>query len=374
MAIVSPIAFPSLSVITDKDDKADGENQVRVAILVLLIVEGLMTMGGIDGYILTFTTFPICLIIAETVDIPRRFIPGMLVLNCAFMAAPGAPQISNVMAQSAMASAGVEANSNAYMIGGIVGSLIIAVGGYFTLVHMILRAKRNRETFELGRCQKPQLSGELPNVFVSLLPLLTVFFIYSILGQNIATALFAGIVINIVLMWKYIPHVENDKGKVSIPGTLKNLMNAGVGNYPNTFLTMLASCGFASVVTSTTTFESLISVMAEVNINIYILCFVMCAVIVALSASPPVAIMISIPAVLSVAQARGIAVNTDAIFRIAVFTSITFESLPWNGLVLVSNQLADTTHKEAYKPYFLQTVIYTTLAAFVCSVMAMLGI
>ena len=77
--------------------KKEGDAQVRIAILVMLIIAAAMTMGGIDGFVLTFTTFPIAFVIAEMVDIPRRFIPPMLMLNCAFMACPGAPQVDNTV-------------------------------------------------------------------------------------------------------------------------------------------------------------------------------------------------------------------------------------------------------------------------------------
>lgn len=68
-----------------------GEAQIRLAILCVMIISGIFTMGGIDGFTLTFTVFPICVIIAKKVDLPKRFLPAMLCLNCAFMAAPGAP-------------------------------------------------------------------------------------------------------------------------------------------------------------------------------------------------------------------------------------------------------------------------------------------
>ena len=68
-----------------------GKSQIKMAVLVLFIAFGLFTMGGIDGYTLTCTAFPICMLVAERLNIPRRFVPAMLCLNVAFMAAPGAP-------------------------------------------------------------------------------------------------------------------------------------------------------------------------------------------------------------------------------------------------------------------------------------------
>ncbi len=76
------------------------KNKVFLAVLVLFIFNGLCTMGGIDGYVGIFTMFPIYMLVCKKCDIPRRFLPGMMFLNCMFMAAPGAPQIHNVNGRS----------------------------------------------------------------------------------------------------------------------------------------------------------------------------------------------------------------------------------------------------------------------------------
>ncbi|HCX65603.1 MAG TPA: hypothetical protein DHN33_10385, partial [Eubacteriaceae bacterium] len=107
--------------------------KIKIGLFVFLVIGGLATMGGIDAYIQVFTMFPIALLIAEVCDIPRRFIPGMLVLNCAFVAAPGAPQIMNVLAVHSLHQAGFnEITPLSGLIPGVIAALIIAVGGYFT--------------------------------------------------------------------------------------------------------------------------------------------------------------------------------------------------------------------------------------------------
>jgi len=58
--------------------------------------------------------------------------------------------------------------------------------------------------------------------------------------------------------------------------------------------------------------------------------------------------------------------------RIAAFTSITFESLPWNGTVLICQNFSKTSHRESYPVYFWITVIFTTAAALVSVLYAML--
>ena len=66
----------------------DKEKQARVAVLIMLIIEVILTFGGIDGFVAVFATFPICMIIAEHVGIPRRYVPAMLCLSCGANSAP----------------------------------------------------------------------------------------------------------------------------------------------------------------------------------------------------------------------------------------------------------------------------------------------
>lgn len=342
-----------------------GNRKIGIALLIMLIIGGLFTMGGIDGYVLTFTLFPVALFMSEACDIPRRFIPGLLVLNCAFMAAPGAPQITNVIAVSAVNGMGYEVSATSGMVSGIVGAVIIAVGGFLTLYIMITKARAAGEHFEYGPVQKIPDATErkLPNFFVALLPLIAVFVCYTVLHLNIAIALTAGILINLALMQQYIPRVSPHGTQCSGIAAIKTTLNAGADQFPGALMMISAPAALAAVIQSTSAFQGLTEILASWNINIYLFVFLAVALIVLFTSSPPAALMVSIPLALSVAQARGIDINPHAVLRIAAFTSITFESLPWNGTVLICQSMSKTNHLQSYPAYFWQTVVWTTAAA-----------
>ncbi|MFP3154718.1 hypothetical protein LQZ18_09905 [Lachnospiraceae bacterium ZAX-1] len=353
----------------------EGRTQIRVTLFVLTIIEGLCTMGGIDGYVLVFTMFPVCLILSKTADIPRRFIPCMLVLNTAFMAAPGAPQITNVMVQTALGMAGYHVAPTAAPIAGIVGGIIMLVGGFIMLDILIAKAKNKGEHFDMG--EVPELpqnkDSKLPNFFVSIIPLIVVFVCYTVIGWNIAVALALGIVVNLVLMSQYISR-ETIRGPINGLTAIKNTLNMGANGYPNALITVSTPAALAAVIASTAAFGAVAEALGKVNINVYLLCFIVCAIIVTLTSSPPAAIMMSVPMVVAIATQRGIDFDVNAIARIAAFTSITFESLPWNGTVIMTQGMSHTTHKQSYFPIFLQTVGFTTAAAVVAALLAMVGI
>lgn len=347
-----------------KDGQSE-KKKIGVGLLILLIFSGLCTMGGIDAYIQVFTLFPVTLIIAEACNIPRRFVPGMITLNCAFVAAPGAPQIMNVLGVHAMHGQGFnDVTATSGLVPGLVAVLIIAVGGYFTLFYMIMKDKKKGLQFEMGDLPAiPHEEGRrLPPFIVALLPLVAVFVCYTIIKWNIAVSLTIGILINIILMQQYIPRTERGQ-KISGVAALRNSLNFGADNYPGALMMIATPAAFAAVITATQAFGSMVHGLSTLQVNIMVLAFIAVAIIVLFTSSPPAALMISLPMVVGIAAAKGLDINPHLILRIAVLTSITFESLPWNGTILLMQKLNHTNHKESYMPYFWQTVIWTTVAA-----------
>jgi H+/gluconate symporter-like permease len=327
-------------------------------------------MGGIDGYVLVFTMFPVALILAEACNIPRRFIPGMLVLNCAFMAAPGAPQITNVLAQTALAAAGHPVSSTAGLLPGIVGVIIILLGSYFVMQKMMFKAIDKGEVFEYGPVEaiKTDTQRKLPPFILSILPLVVVFFAYTIIGWHIAIALSLGILVNLITMQQYI---ERDKTvKMHGMNAIKNTLNMGAAQFPGAMIMIASPAAFAAVVQATKTFGDLSNGLMGLSISPYLLIFVIAAVIVIFTGSPPACIMMALGMVTGVAEAKGLNVNYGMLMRIAAFTSITFESLPWNGTVLICQSFSKTSHRESYPAYFWITVIFTTAAALVSVLIA----
>jgi H+/gluconate symporter-like permease len=75
--------------------------------------------------------------------------------------------------------------------------------------------------------------------------------------------------------------------------------------------------------------------------------------------------MMGLGMVTGVIEAKGLNVDYGLLMRIAAFTSITFESLPWNGTVLICQGFSKTTHRQSYPIFFWITVIFTTAAALV---------
>ena len=286
--------------------KREGKTQVRIAILIMMIIAGLMTMGGIDGFVLTFTTFPIAMIIAEMVKIPRRFVPAMLMLNCAFMACPGAPQIDNIAMVGALQGEGFEVTATAAAIPGLVGVL------------------------------------------------------NTIVGLDVAVALTAGNLAVLILMGRYIEKKDGSRLK-GIIGSL----NIGADSYPNALTTVATPSGLATVVTSTAAFGAIVGALSTLNLHPVLLAFLVICVVVALTSAPPVALYVGLPVVVGICRAKGLDFNVAAVGRVAALAATTFETLPVNGMCVLTIHLARSSYKESYLPMFLNTLVYTLIASIV---------
>ena len=286
--------------------KREGKTQVRIAILIMMIIAGLMTMGGIDGFVLTFTTFPIAMIIAEMVKIPRRFVPAMLMLNCAFMACPGAPQIDNIAMVGALQGEGFEVTATAAAIPGLV------------------------------------------------------FVLYTIVGLDVAVALTAGNLAVLILMGRYIEKKDGSRLK-GIIGSL----NIGADSYPNALTTVATPSGLATVVTSTAAFGAIVGALSTLNLHPVLLAFLVICVVVALTSAPPVALYVGLPVVVGICRAKGLDFNVAAVGRVAALAATTFETLPVNGMCVLTIHLARSSYKESYLPMFLNTLVYTLIASIV---------
>lgn len=379
--------------------KRKGKGQVAAAILVLWFVSAICTMGGIDGYVLTFTLFPISLVVFEMCDIPRRYIPAVFCLNCAFMVMPGAPQIYNIMAEAALKSQipvfaeqgafGIvdqlsSVSSTSGLIPGIIASLIISACGVVTLIFMINKAKEKGEHFEYGPVDKVEVpERKLPNFVVSLLPLALVFILYTIVRLDIFIALLGGILLAMIIMFPNLPKKDRKGNDLSAPKRLVAVLNDGANGYPNALISVSTPAGLAGVITATGAFGMVVGALSGLNVSPIVLTVIVVCIVVAITSAPPTALMVALPMVIGIisgpilatatnAAAAVLPVNPGALMRVGALAASTFETLPVNGLIILGLQLAKTNHKESYKPMFMMTVAYTLLGTIIAAVLFIL--
>lgn len=101
------------------DPVKNAKKKIRVASAVIIIVSCLFQFGGIDSFIVMFTTFPIIVTMWRRLNLPRRLIPGMLLCNTGVGACAGAPTVHNILPMTIL-----KTSSTAAPIPGIIGFLL----------------------------------------------------------------------------------------------------------------------------------------------------------------------------------------------------------------------------------------------------------
>ena len=374
--------FKFLNIFVDKAAKVGDKRAIRTAYLWLFIMGGLLTLGGIDPYVALFIMVPICALLCQKLDIPRRLIPGMTCLFTCFIICPGAPSIYNIMGVAGTMTVTGElvahgnmaglVTANSGLIAGIIGVLIIGAAAHFYMVSATMKAKANGEHFEWGSMRPVEMNDRPhPHVIVSLLPLIAVFVLYALVGTHISFALAVGIILTIIFGVKFLPTTDRFNVNISLSRdkALLQSLNGGAASGPNALLTVIVPAALAAVITATPAFGMVVGMLSNLHIPPVVLAAVIVMILVAITSSPPAALMIALPMIMGMlmGMTHGTmeGINVGGIMRVAVLAAATFETLPFNGMVILNMDLAHTTHKEAYKPVGMISVVFTLVAAIV---------
>lgn len=345
------------------DDKI---KMARRAVLIMLIIEVVLTYGGVDGFVAIFATFPIAIYMANRVGIPRKYVPAMLALSCGANSAPFVLSINNIICMEIL-----HTSPGAAPIPGFIAFIIIEVGVYFICSSFIVRAIKRGETFEYGPVKPLPQDGsvKLPNFFVSLIPLVIVFLLFAIV-HNASLALVCGIISTIVLMAPYFKDHEKKGAFAQWGAKVIGSLNEGAANGASAIMTLCAAAGFAAVVQHTQAFNGMVGVLFGLPVNPLILGILLCIIVVAFTSSPPAALGIALPMVAGAfiwSMPEAPMINPNALARVAAIAVSTFETLPVNGLILLTTGLCCVKIKDAYLPMFLQTVIMTLIGTVVAA-------
>ena len=319
---------------------------VLPGLIVMNAVSVLLTWTGVSGIVVMMATIPIAFSIARTANIPREFIPGILMNGgtIAAQAAPGAPSIGNLTASSILGT-----SSTAALIPGLINMAIVIILGIFYMHKVIMKSIRAGKTFEEIEKSKSSQAQEqkYPNFFLALIPLAVIFLLFVIFSLDILVCLTAGILISILLLTRYLP----EKGSKSV----FTMLNDGISNGCVVFFQLASLMGFASVLQYSEAFQDIMNAVASMNGKPLVVGTLAVVVFVLLTTSPPAAVQLGLPMVLPSVESGVLAAG--AIHRTAVIATTTFECMPYTGAAIISMASAGVTFKEGYKHIAVQNIV-----------------
>lgn len=305
---------------------------------VIMIITGILTYGGVSGFVVFFAMYPIALELFRSTNISRRLIPAAISAGTWTwsMNGPGTPAIQNIIPMRYLGTSSVAAP--------IPG----AAGGLAQLILIVLylewRAKwykNNGFLFDdpnlppIKEFQKDEGGPELPNPWISFIPSAVILILFNIFHMAVEGAVLFGIISAIVLLYK----------QLNINEWIKTL-NKGAANSATAILNTAIVVGFAGAVRTTEGFAKIIASLKSWRMSPLLFVAITSAIAAGAAGSASGGLGIAYESLKDVYLNLGIPL--EYIHRVSVIAAGTFDTLPHQGAQITLLAICGLSHKEGY--------------------------
>lgn len=334
---------------------------------IIMTITGILTYGGVSGFVVFFVIYPIALNMFKEANLTRRLIPGAISAGCWTwsMYGPGSPSIQNVIGMNSLGTPSTAA---------LVPSIIAAVASYvliFLWLEMRSRSFTKKGITFNDSTLKFQLSPEemamdddkdLPNFWIAMIPIIAILVSFNGFKLPVETAVFLGVALATILMWKRV-------------GTLNGwiaVFNEGAANSGVSILNTAIVVGFGGVVKQTQGFADLVEVLKTLNMPALVFVMITVAICAGACGSASGGMGVAFNALTDTYIALG--ANLEHVHRIAAIAAGTLDSLPHQGAQITLLGICKLTHKEAYFDIFVTQIVIPFISCFVFIIFASMGL
>ncbi|TVP95569.1 MAG: GntP family permease [Acholeplasmatales bacterium] len=339
-------------------------------VLALVLLVSVLTFGGISGFVVIFTVYPVIDQAFYRLGIPKRFVFGIIAVGMAshmIGAMPGTLQIQNIIP-----TATLHTDLYAGWRLGLIMSAYLFISGQSYLQWRIRQSTPQPDAVET--VLPPQPASERPRgLFLPLGVILVGNFLVSRYGMvhvPIATAsrtlyalniaLVLGILTLIILSRKPLDHI--DILKASAKTTLKPLLFVGTTVGFGSALSLLPALAGTQ--------QTLLAMNPLVGLPLTV------AVFAGISGSATGGLSIAYPflgeGLLLKIDSMGVA--PEVLHRLSVMASVTLDTLPTNGTTMTMLKVTGLDYRAIYRDYFVLTVLNTSIALMLAITLAWFGV
>jgi H+/gluconate symporter-like permease len=351
------------------------------AMLSIVLSCAILTYGGVSLFVVGFAVFPIAAALFKQLDIPKRLIPGAIVLGAltfTMTALPGTPAIQNAIPMpffdtDLYASPGL----------GILASIFILITGMWWLNRRVNKAKEQGEGY--GTHHEPQqnvptLGQNDPSLMKAFIPILVVIVTNLMLSKVIfpkmntaylATDQFGNTSLSSVIgLWAIVCAlvfaclviiVLNWKNMLDIRDSIQQ----GVSSSFLPIFNTASEVGYGSVIASLAGFIILRDFLVGIAPNNPLISEAIVINVLAGitgSASGGLSIALNTMGETYKNLALEYGVSLELMHRVASMASGALDSLPHNGAVITIIALCGLTHKQSYYDMFIVCVVIPLIA------------
>jgi len=353
-----------------------GLSRGKCAAGIVMLITGILTYGGISGFVVFFVSYPIAMEMFQTSGLSRRLIPAAISAGCWTwsMYGPGSPAIQNVIPMNYLGTSSLAGGAAAWIC--MFATLVL---NFVWLEYRAGNFKKKGYGFQDDAMQTKLTAEEmkneddgipLPNPIISIIPLVLILVTFNVPifgGTTLAveTAVFLGIAFAVITQWKF-----NDLGATG-NGWLR-VLNEGAGNSVVSIMNTAIVVGFGGIVKETSGFQDLVAMLQNLDMNPLI--FVMIAVGLCAGAcgSASGGMGVAFTALAETFQRMG--VNMADVHRIAAIASGTLDSLPHQGAQITLLGICKCTHKESYFDIFITQIVVPIIACILYIILANMGL
>lgn len=324
-----------------------GKTKELYVALAIVAVCGLLGYGGVSVFVILFVIVPIARPLFREIDLSWRLFPGIYFFGVATFVMsmlPGTPQIQNIIPTKYLGTTAMAAPAL-----GLVASALVIVGNALMLNWMIKRSKRRGEGYEgsdplAAKAAAPQGDDArtLPNVWLAFAPSAALLVILNVLKADVVWALLGGIATGLILLHRQLPQM------------LKTV-SAGAMNSAIPVINTCADVGFGTVVGGVVGFKLISSTLMGMPgsplVSLSMATQLLCGITGSASGGLGIAME------LFSKQYLAMGLNPELIHRIASLATAGLDVMPHNGAVITALAVVGLTHREAYKPIFLLSVV-----------------
>lgn len=341
------------------------------SILIVVLASALLSYGGVSVFVIVFSIYPVALFLFKEADIPKRLIPGSIMLGAGsftMTALPGTPALTNIIPTRYLGT-----TATAAPIMGIIVAIVMFSVGYAIMLAYEKRVKAKGERFIPGpRDIVQDLSDDelkkLPSFGISIIPIIII--IGIILGERILglglpslftviIALFCGSLTGYALFWNKIQS-KKDALNVSGSGSVVALLNTA------------SVVGFGGAIRAVPAFQSFVNFALGLNFAPVISAAMAVNVIAAITGSSSAGITIFMEAMAKNYLALG--VQPEVLHRVSAIAAGVLDSLPHAGPNVTFLAVTGLTYREGYPAMFLMTCVVPFIGLVVAITLAAMGI
>ena len=284
---------------------------------------------GVDPFASLFTMIGIATGVMYEADIPRKYMPVMLVLGSSMgNVVPGSLAAPNILCQNILKDFGVTSWSSTIV--GIFYVLFVLVASTFYINKRMAKDVKNGAKFEYGPLEPAKVDEtHLPHVILTLIPLIVIPVSYALwFSQAAWVSMAVGCIAGILCYGAYIPKKD------------------GVSR---------VTLGYA--IEAAPSFETISNFFVNMPGPSLIALSIMAIMLLGAAASASGMIIAAIAASTTFIPVLG--VNAENAFRALVMSTTVLDSLPFAGAIVAMMSITGIKYKEGYPPIAMTTMLFT---------------